>query len=629
MRIAFISQNPFGLQGTPGTYKLIEAFAQKAHVEVFAGKPERLKADIVYTKKKDYSIHEINYKSREDLEWMIAQILRIGPDILYFCSGQLWKANEAEIISQVKRSLPHVKAVLDIKSPPLIDDAAKARQFREASSNYQHLLDRIFSRSQEDIEEWFSQTYTGSLIYPLGISLDSFRPKSFENQMIYCHRFVYIGALHKRRQMDKLLFFISELSGRIQNKVSFDIYGSGPFYEDMRQIIQDRGLNDIVTLKGSLSQQALFDVLPEYDAGIGWVPYASYDFAPSLKSLEYIASGLVPLLSDTAAHQRLLSLGFDVHYFSLDQRSFAQALEKLCCEGVDSSALAENLERIKAYDWNEVVDTYLYPELLRMVREDSSVHRESQGNTQLPGEKTLDSNLFCNIQDSHIVCVYDSHLSLNTTTRSIVDCLRQLDVPIAVCRPLSTEFDESSIYEESLYVWSNAEHRIEVLNSALTAWQPQVIVLFSSGHESLFFLSQFSEVKAPLLVSERFPPERILAQNRDLSDNRRLGELAWHRDLLMHRADCIHVQHERYLFSLPHQLRSRTHVFTDDLTTCTTGAGQYGLEKIARQWSRLLGHAMHTGKGNTTSLGLDRFQMERELHAARMLEKISTQGKHQ
>jgi hypothetical protein len=621
MKIVFITNNSFGEQGTPGTYELIDRMSLKADIEVFSRKYNGKNINIVFDKKDDYCIHEVDYSKYEDIEWMISRIISFNPHVLYFCSGQIWRFNEARIIRKVKENIPDVKAVLDIKSPPLIDDHLQLQQIREESSSYQYMLDKILSRSQEDIERWFSKVETECVLYPLGIPLDAFKSKKFYHDIIYCHRYVYIGALHKRRKIEKLLYFILQLPERVKCKISFDIYGSGPLDNDLKNIIEDKGLIDTVGIKGSIRQNSLFDVLKDYDAGIGWVPYQSYDFAPSLKSLEYISAGLVPLLSNTIAHQRLLEHEFNIEYFSMDPRSFTNAIRKLCFEGVSTSKISENLEIIKHHDWNTVIEDFIYPELKKMVK-----NKEAHTNISI-GEEIFSEQqkqIPLQIQEQNILFIYDSEVVINSSSKNIVNCFKDVKINVAACCPLFQNFHDDSFFcEVPCFTWKKTQNCTEILKRALADISPQLIVLFYSGQGDSLTLSQLAGANTPVIVSERVPPERTIIQGTNSSQPNR-SELAWQREILLASAECIHLQHESYLDSVPEFLHSRVEIFCDDITACSIKYNNNAQGLVTHRWSKLVSKALTmNNKGQPTCR--DRISVERSMHANRIGEKLFQQ----
>jgi hypothetical protein len=625
MKIVFITNNIFGEQGTPGTYELIDRMSLKADIEVFSRKSKVIDNDIVFYNKGSYRIHEINYNSLEDVEWLITKILSFGPHVLYFCSGQIWKANEAKIIRKVKENKPDVKAVLDIKSPPLIDDPLKLQQVRKESSKYQYMLDKIFSRAQEDIQGWFSDIQTDTFIYPLGISLASFRSKPLHEEIIFSRNFIYIGSVHEKRQIDQLLINISYLPGFIKKKFRLDIYGSGPFLEEAKDLIFSKNLSNNVILHGSVNQVELFKVLPNYDVGIGWVPYQNYDFSPSLKSFEYIAAGLIPLVSNTIAHQRLLESGFNIEFFSMDHRSFKNAIHKLCFEGINASKILENLELIKHYDWNAVIEGYLYPELERLVKkEDKHSNISIQEETINEPQRQILSQL----QGKNVLFVYDSESIVNSSSKSILKCFKNFKINVAACHPLSQtgQQDDAFFCEIPCYVWGETQNCAEILKKALSDFSPQLIVLFYSGQHSLFLLKELVNKNASVIVSERVPPERTIIQNTDSSQSNR-SYLAWQREILFANADCIHLQHQSHLDSVPEFLHSRIEVFCDDVTVCSIKSNNNVSDLVTYSWSRLMSKALDMKNNKDQSAYHDWISLERNMHANRIIEKFIQQSK--
>jgi len=367
MKIAFVSHNPFGLQGTPGTYKLIEAFARIADVWAYSGKP---RDDIsIVSQNGEISVTETSFDSSRDRSRLAKDIARKMPDIVYFCGGTLWSDNNGHLLKSIKSALPSAKIVLDIKSPPLIKDSKQRCRLQKEASAQVELLDAIFSRAQEDVDDWFGTSAPKAVIYPLGAPEGLFTSFADLLGQRTCRRFVYIGAIHPRRQLDQLLRCIESLPAPIKRQVSIDVFGSGPSLPEFRRLVWKTGLEGVVNIHGPVFQNVLFELLPKYDVGLGWIPHEIYNHAPSLKTLEYMSAGLVPLISNTKAHKKLIEQGFHCVLFDNSSEGFRGAVETLLKEGFPQWKIAANLERIKEQTWDKVVREYLYPFLLKLISE--------------------------------------------------------------------------------------------------------------------------------------------------------------------------------------------------------------------------------------------------------------------
>lgn len=102
-------------------------------------------------------------------------------------------------------------------------------------------------------------------------------------------KFVTASRLHKEKNIKHIIFAIDKLraSGYL---ATLDIYGTGDEFINLKNVIADRNLNDIVALKGHNSQ--ISNVLQKYHAFVS----ASYSEGFGLTYVEAIESGL-PIIS--------------------------------------------------------------------------------------------------------------------------------------------------------------------------------------------------------------------------------------------------------------------------------------------------------------------------------------------
>jgi glycosyltransferase involved in cell wall biosynthesis len=620
MRIVFLSRNPFGVQGTPGTYKLVTAFSKFVNVKILASQNNFTNADIVFNLSSDFPIVNIDYGKPEEMERMVSEVVSFKPSLLYYCSGTLWKASKAQALLKIKEMLPEVKVVLDIKSPVLEKDKYKAALFRKTSSDYQHLLDLVFSRTQEDVAEWFEQLDAPVVLYPLGVPLDQFRFKQHDGPKVFSRRFVYVGAIHHRRQIDKLIFFLKQFSAQMRENFQLDMYGSGPYVDALSNILRQENLDEVVTIKGSVNQDKLYELFLQYDAGLGWVPYQSYDFAPSLKSYEYIAAGLVPLLSDTLAHHRLFESGFNIQLFSNEAESFVQSVHKVQFEGFDTVALARNRDIIRDHDWDNVVAKYLYPELEALVSSRFTPTFSDNVSECLQAGKDLAKALENHnvVKGQRILFIFGCNNILDYTLPVAISGLNGLGYELAACHFVSESMPEFTFdfFGAANFPMSGLENVSRAISTALQKFSPHLAVIFYTGYECISLMQHLLDKGIPVIVSERVRAERMLRINWSHPLNISVAKAAWWRELLLANATSIHLQNSIFLSDIPDFLHSRVHVFSDDITFAKVYGGQSVYKTIARKWSDLIAHATSTYRQSSQSVPCE--SRELSLHFQRM-----------
>ncbi len=358
MKMLFISPRPFGMMGTPGTYLLVEAYSRSTNVTVIASSKAESGVAIVHRQNEAQDIREVSFGDTGYVDHIAKIALEIDPDLICVCNYHGWY----EIVNRLKALLPDSKYVLDIKSP-LVSAANSSRQLRiqKEGQECSPKLDLILSRCAEDVDSWIPRNACPTLIYPLGVKVSLFHPKKLSAGPIVCKKFVYIGAYSVNRKLLMLLEFISTLPISFLNNLSFHFYGSGGEKEKLCQFVIANNLQSIVQIFDSLPQQELLKILPQYDAGIGWVPTEIYDAAPSLKVLEYFASGLVPVISSTKGHRQNVDSGFRCVLFEETAESFRSAIERAFQGTVRRVDIKTNIELMKLRDWDAISKKCLLP----------------------------------------------------------------------------------------------------------------------------------------------------------------------------------------------------------------------------------------------------------------------------
>lgn len=363
MRILFISPRPFGLMGTPGTYLLVEAYAEIADVFVIAEKKNNTPFEIVHSPSQHIELYTMEF-GRPDCSEEISRITSMfDPDIINITSHRGWY----DLVDFLKRDHPDKQYVYDIKSPLLMGDKARAKKrIQKKGSLSAHCLDLILTRSAEDVTTWIPECNRPVVVYPLGARIENYRPQNPEEGIPSCRRFVFIGSISPLRRIDLFLRYISDLKDTLKEKIQIDIYGSGPYEKKMIDEVHNLKLSDTVSFKGCVDSEKMPEILGHYDAGIAWVPKQLYDTAPSLKIVEFVAAGLKVLATDTKAHERFAASGFDISFYS-DSQSFSTAVTEAFFQGFPKHKRVGNIEKSKQLDWSHIVKKHIYPVFLNIM----------------------------------------------------------------------------------------------------------------------------------------------------------------------------------------------------------------------------------------------------------------------
>jgi len=352
MKLAFFSALPFGVIGSPGTYKLVEKCCDYVDVVVFALPPGRERT--VFQNPAVPVIPVRALGSETTIQQIVQQLKYIDPDIIYIFNFPFWY----RLLESLKKTFPRKKYILDIKSP-LLADGSRKKEIQTHGELAHILLDRIFTPAAENVATWIPYCSVKPVVYPLGIDLDLFDPA--EEGRACCRRFVYIGLLHEKRRLELMITSFSRAVKFSSENITLDIYGAGPDHDQLRAAIAGLSMENRIRLCGLLPQDELMMKLSGYDAGIAWVPYEEYDTSPSLKIVEYMAAGLPVLASTTTAHQRLAEQGCAIDFFRNTPASLCQAIQHMAQNGFSRQRVQQNLKAVKPFDFHAIIRSCFFP----------------------------------------------------------------------------------------------------------------------------------------------------------------------------------------------------------------------------------------------------------------------------
>ena len=362
-RVALVIPRVYGLLGTQGSYGLAAAFSAITPTLVISRINDGSVQIPVVANPSELTMHRAVDFSLPEATYEIAAMLdAFAPDIVHFINDHSW----SRMVPAFKARCPNTKFVLDLKTP-LLAEGAKRRQLHKDGRRRWKAVDLVISLSRDIAQSWIPD-YDGPLLeYPLGIIRAQICQRTGGVPAnIGQIRFVYIGQTHPKRQLSKLLDFISRLPISVRRRFHLDIYGAGGGNEEIDAQISALGLSDAVSRKPPLPQNELFPKLAEYDCGIAWVPNEVFGEAPSLKFLEYAAARLAIIATDTPAHRRNLENGFHAELFEETADAFVAAVGAI----VEGRFLPSDIERNHAgteqYDLGWIAANVLLPEYTRL-----------------------------------------------------------------------------------------------------------------------------------------------------------------------------------------------------------------------------------------------------------------------
>lgn len=390
LKVLFISPRPLDTLGPRSSYLFAEELNRHVNL-LIVNNCQATDAAHVYTLDKDLRVIDVDFSLTDYMETIADVVKAFSPDIVFMTNAPIWY----NLIPYLKSAFSQAKYVLDMRSP-FLGDAIRGDTIRKRGKIESAKLDLITSRNSEDIATWIDNNKAPVMIYPLGIPVDMMKPKDVASmQPVHCRRFVYIGTLDKKRQLQNLVRLIAALPDKILKDFSLDMYGYGDDKEALQELCQELNLGEKIQILGALHQEELFSRLADYDAGIAWVPRALYSAAPSLKFLEFAGAGLVVLATNTIAHKRNIADGFEAILFSENSASFTKAMEEAMLVGYSAEKIVKNLETIKKNSWDAVVTNYFLPAFDKLIqsepesawRKQTLLLREMCNEPFLPGDE--------------------------------------------------------------------------------------------------------------------------------------------------------------------------------------------------------------------------------------------------
>ena len=362
-RIAYIMRSRFGSMGAAASY-MFTAKTNEKHDVLALEMNVSNDTDGMPMAYFNNDIHVINRHSGQErtICHQTTWILNLfQPDIVHLFHSERCLKDILCLRSLKKKP----KIILDFRSP--IFAKKFSRSYFKLLSVYFfcHLFaDRVITHSKLSLSGNLPLRFKKATEIGPGVNLNRIKP--IANKHKRPKKFIYIGSLNRNRKIHLLVDYFIKSASRIGHKLTLDIYGQGDTENELRELIHHLFAGSTVSLKGFVSQDELFSLLPDYDAGIAFIhdgPGSTiYSKAPSLKSLEYVAAGLPVMASKTPGHLDYMNrFGFKFELFNNTLESFSRSMQRLVEHGVDENDIANNLNCVKRFDWDVIAQTRLFP----------------------------------------------------------------------------------------------------------------------------------------------------------------------------------------------------------------------------------------------------------------------------
>jgi len=147
-----------------------------------------------------------------------------------------------------------------------------------------------------------------TLILPLGGERTVTKKKTFEEIL-----FLYVGTFYDRDIQTNLKAFIQfygELSEPEKGKIKYYIIGYGPEKDitEIKSIIQDCTLHDVIVFVGEVRYPELNEYIEKCNIGVSYIPLKPYyDMQPPTKTFEYLVNGMLVLATATTENSIVIN----------------------------------------------------------------------------------------------------------------------------------------------------------------------------------------------------------------------------------------------------------------------------------------------------------------------------------
>lgn len=202
-------------------------------------------------------------------------------------------------VLSAKYGIPHIWHLQEMYNSHFGLRPVHNRQLKWMNGHCNHYI----AISKTVAADWIKHGIDGrktSVVYN-GIELHKYI-RNEEKETTSLVKLVMAGLIYKEKGQEDLIRAISLLPDRIKSKIRLDLYGEvkSDYYAYLKQLINDRELSGIVSFKGYCSN--LPEILHDYDLGFNCSKGEGF----GLSTIEFMASGVCPIVSNTGANTELV-----------------------------------------------------------------------------------------------------------------------------------------------------------------------------------------------------------------------------------------------------------------------------------------------------------------------------------
>jgi len=243
-----------------------------------------------------------------------------------------------------------------------IDDAIYAKS--KGLKSLQRKIEKIYNTKtlKNSTKILVSNEITKNIInnyYHIPIKNISIVPNGVDTSKYYTqnkisHKIIFSGAMYHHRGLDILLNAAQKII-KINPKIKFILFGSGPELEKLKEFTQKNDLNQNVKFEGWVDRNKIPDYLSEANIGIG--PLRSTEVtngALPIKVLEYMASSLPIIAIKNTLPEDILEDGKNGFFVKDENELIEKILFLASNENMRKEMGEKSKEMIQKFDWNNV-----------------------------------------------------------------------------------------------------------------------------------------------------------------------------------------------------------------------------------------------------------------------------------
>ena len=190
-------------------------------------------------------------------------------------------------------------------------------------------------------------------VIPTGVDLNQFYPDK-SGKKSDAIKLLTVGRLSVTKQVPVLINAV-EILHKAGHKVSFTIAGGGPLEQQLKQIVSEKALTDIICMTGRINPEQMPEIYRRHDLLIS----ATMQEGLSNAMLEAMASGL-PIVTTRCEGLDELIAGNAIIVEKSDPQLIASAIRQLTQDSrTYESMSAASRKQAELFSWSSVADKYL------------------------------------------------------------------------------------------------------------------------------------------------------------------------------------------------------------------------------------------------------------------------------